>query len=154
MGSGAAEVPGGGFRAADITAYFKTLGRTAPTVSAVSVDKGKNAPSNANSADGEVMLDIEVAAAVAPGAKIVVYFTPNTDQGFTDAISTAVHDATNKPSVISISWGGAESTWTQQSMTALDDACQSAAALGITITVAAGDNGSSDGVTDGKNHVG
>ena len=127
---------------------------SAPTVSAVSVDKGKNAPSNANSADGEVMLDIEVAAAVAPGAKIVVYFTPNTDQGFTDAISTAVHDATNKPSVISISWGGAESTWTQQSMTALDDACQSAAALGITITVAAGDNGSSDGVTDGKNHVG
>jgi kumamolisin len=144
---------GGGFRAADITAYFKTLGQTTPTVSAVSVDKGKNAPSNANSADGEVMLDIEVAAAVAPGAKIVVYFTPNTDQGFTDAISTAVHDTTNKPSVISISWGGAESTWTQQSMTALDDACQSAAALGITITVAAGDNGSSDGVTDGKNHV-
>jgi len=117
------------------------------------VNKGKNAPSNANSADGEVMLDIEVAAAVAPGAKIVVYFTSNTDQGFIDAISTAVHDTTNKPSVISISWGGPESTWTKQSMTALDAACQSAAALGITITVAAGDDGSSDGVTDGKNHV-
>ena len=91
------------------------------------------------------MLDIEVAAAVAPGAKIVVYFTPNTDQGFIDAITTAVHDTTNKPSVISISWGGPESTWTAQSMTALDAACQSAAALGITITVAAGDNGSTDG---------
>jgi kumamolisin len=38
-------------------------------------------------------------------------------------------------------------------MTALDAACQSAAALGITITVAAGDNGSTDGLTDGKNHV-
>jgi kumamolisin len=144
---------GGGFRSADIAAYFKTLGQKTPTVIAISVDKGKNAPTNANSADGEVMLDIEVAAAVAPGAKIVVYFTPNTDRGFTDAISTAVHDTTNKPSVISISWGGPESTWTQQSMTALDQACQSAAALGITITVAAGDNGSSDGVTDGKNHV-
>jgi kumamolisin len=144
---------GGGYRAADITAYFKTLGQKTPTVTAVSVDKGKNSPSKASSADGEVMLDIEVAAAVAPGAKIVVYFTPNTDQGFIDAISTAVHDTTNKPSVISISWGGAESTWTQQSMTALDAACQSAAALGITITVAAGDNGSSDGVTDGANHV-
>jgi len=144
---------GGGFRPADITAYFKSLGQTTPTVTAVSVDKGKNSPTTSSSADGEVMLDIEVAAAVAPGAKIVVYFTPNTDQGFTDAISTAVHDTTNKPSVISISWGGAESTWTQQSMTALDEACQSAAALGITITVAAGDNGSSDGVTDGANHV-
>jgi len=99
------------------------------------------------------MLDIEVSAAVAPGAKIVVYFTPNTDQGFIDAISQAVHDTTNKPGVVSISWGGPESTWTAQSMTALDSACQAAAALGVTITVAAGDDGSSDGVTDGANHV-
>ncbi len=136
---------GGGFKTADLTAYFKTLGQKAPSVTTVSVDKGKNAPSNANSADGEVMLDIEVAAAIAVGAKIVVYFAPNTDQGFIDAISTAVHDTTNKPSVISISWGGPESSWTQQSLTALDQACQAAAALGITITVAAGDNGSSDG---------
>ena len=138
---------GGGYRQADLTAYFKTLGLPAPSMTAVLVDGGKNAPSNANSADGEVMLDIEVAASVAPGAKIAVYFSPNTDQGFIDAITSAVHDETNKPSVISISWGGPESTWTQQSMTALDAACQSAAALGVTITVAAGDNGSTDGAT-------
>jgi len=138
---------GGGYRQADLTAYFKTLKLAAPGITAISVDKGKNKPSNANSADGEVMLDIEVAASVAPGAKIAVYFTPNTDQGFIDAITTAVHDATHKPSVISISWGGPESTWTQQAATALDAACQSAAALGITITVAAGDDGSSDGET-------
>jgi kumamolisin len=138
---------GGGYRQADLTAYFQTLGLAAPAITAVSVDKGKNAPSNASGADGEVMLDIEVAASVAPGAKIVVYFTPNTDQGFTDAITTAVHDTTNNPSVISISWGGPESSWTAQAMTALDAACQSAAALGVTITVAAGDNGSTDGVT-------
>jgi len=144
---------GGGYRAADITAYFKSLKLTAPKVTAVSVDKGKNSPTTASGSDGEVMLDIEVAGAVAPGVKLAVYFTPNTDQGFIDAITTAVHDTTNKPSVISISWGGAESTWTLQSMTALDQACQAAAALGITITVAAGDNGSSDGVTDGQNHV-
>jgi kumamolisin len=144
---------GGGYKTADITAYFKTLGQKAPKVTAVLVDGGKNSPTNANSADGEVMLDIEVAAAVAPGANIVVYFTPNTDQGFIDAISTAVHDTTNNPSVISISWGGPESSWTAQSMTTLDAACQSAAALGITITVAAGDDGSTDGVTDGANHV-
>lgn len=141
---------GGGYRTADITAYFKTLGQKAPSVTTVSVDKGKNSPSNANSADGEVMLDIEVAAAVAPGAKIVVYFAPNTDRGFIDAISTAVHDTVNKPSVISISWGAAEVHWTQQAMTSLDAACQSAAALGITITAASGDNGSTDG-TPGNN---
>jgi kumamolisin len=143
---------GGGYRTTDITAYFKSIGVPAPSVTTVSVDGGKNSPSNANSADGEVMLDIEVAAAVAPGAKIVVYFAPNTDQGFFDAVGSAVHDTVNKPSVISISWGGPESKWTQQSMTSLDAACQSAAALGITITVAAGDDGSTDGLTDGKQH--
>ena len=138
---------GGGYRATDLTAYFKGLGQKAPKVTAVSVDKGKNSPGDANGADGEVMLDIEVSAAVAPGAKIVVYFAPNTDQGFIDAVSSAVHDTTNKPSVVSISWGGPESSWTSQAMTALDAVCQSAAALGVTITVAAGDNGSSDGAT-------
>ena len=144
---------GGGYRTTDLTTYFKSLGQKTPKVSAVLVDGAKNSPTNANSADGEVMLDIEVAAAVAPGANIVVYFAPNTDQGFIDAIATAIHDTKNKPSVISISWGAAESNWTTQAMTALDTACQSAAALGITITVAAGDNGSTDGVTGGQNHV-
>ena len=136
---------GGGYRQADLTAYFKTLGLAAPGITAVSVNGGKNNPSKASGPDGEVMLDIEVAASVAPGAKIAVYFAPNTSRGFVDAITTAVHDTVNKPSVISISWGGPESTWSPQTMKALDAACQSAAALGITITVAAGDNGSTDG---------
>jgi kumamolisin len=136
---------GGGYRQADLTAWFKTLGQAAPPIVAVSVDGAKNSPSTASGADGEVMLDIEVAASVAPGAKVAVYFAPNTDQGFIDAITTAVHDATNKPSVLSISWGSPESSWTAQSRNALDAACQSAAALGITITVAAGDDGSTDG---------
>ena len=144
---------GGGFRQADITAYFKSLGQKPPKVIAVPVEGGTNSPGNPNGADGEVMLDIEVAGAVAPGARIVVYFAPNTDQGFIDAIAQAVHDTKYKPSVISISWGSAETNWTTQAMTALDAACQSAAALGVTITVASGDNGSSDGVSDGKNHV-
>ncbi|HTZ59428.1 MAG TPA: S53 family peptidase [Acidobacteriaceae bacterium] len=138
---------GGGYRTTDLSTYFKGLGQAAPKVTAVSVDGGKNTPGNANGADGEVMLDIEVAGAVAPGASIAVYFAPNTDQGFIDAVTTAVHDSTNNPSVISISWGGPESSWTSQALSGLDDACQSAAALGITITVAAGDDGSSDGAT-------
>lgn len=144
---------GGGFRPADITDYFQSLGQKPPTVIAVPVGSGKNSPGGPNGADGEVMLDIEVAGAVAQGARIVVYFAPNTDQGFVDAIGQAVHDAKYKPSVISISWGSAEIDWTAQAMAALDAACQSAVALGVTITVASGDNGSSDGVKDGNNHV-
>ena len=124
-----------------------------PAVIAVLVDGGTNSPTNPQGADGEVMLDIEVAGAVAPGANIVVYFTPNTDQGFLDAITTAIHDTDNNPSVISISWGSAEVNWTQQSLNSFNDAFQSAAVLGVTICVAAGDSGSADSVTDGKVHV-
>jgi kumamolisin len=138
---------GGGYREADVTAYFKTLGLPAPAITAVSVDGGKNTPGTANGADGEVMLDIEVSASVATGAKVAVYFAPNTDQGFIDAVTTAVHDTTNKPSVISISWGGPESSWTTQASTALNAACEAAAAVGVTITVACGDDGSTDGAT-------
>lgn len=144
---------GGGYNDSDLTAYFQNLGIKAPKVTAVSVDGVNNSPGDPNGADGEVALDIEVAGAIAPGAHIVVYFAPNTDQGFQDALTTATHDQTNKPNVISISWGASESSWSTQTMQAFDDACQSAAALGITIFVAAGDNGSDDGVGDGKDHV-
>jgi kumamolisin len=144
---------GGGYRPADLTAYFSSLGLPTPNVKAILVDHGRNHPTNANSADGEVMLDIEVAAAVAPKATIAVYFAPNTDQGFLDAITTAVHDGVNKPSVISISWGSAEANWAGQGMTQFDQAFQAAAAMGVTICCAAGDNGSGDGVSDGKAHA-
>jgi len=139
---------GGGYRPADLKTYFAGLGVPLPKVSAVSVDHGKNHPTGDPSGnDGEVMLDIEVAGAIAPAAQIAVYFTPNTDQGFLDAVTTAIHDTTHKPSVISISWGGPESSWTQQSLNAFEQAFQAAATMGITICVAAGDNGSSDGAS-------
>ncbi len=142
---------GGGYNVADLQTYFSNLGVKEPSITAVSVDGGANAPGG--EADGEVMLDIEVIGSIAPGAKIAVYFAPNTDQGFVDAITDAVHDSARKPSVISISWGGPEDSWTAQSRTALDAALQDAAALGVTVTAAAGDSGSSDGNTDGKLHV-
>ena len=145
---------GGGFVPADLDTYFSGLGVGSPHVVAVSVDQGNNSPTgSADGPDGEVMLDIEVVGSIAPKANIAVYFAPNTDAGFLDAITTAVHDTTNKPSVISISWGGPESTWTSQAMSAMDEAFQAAATLGVTVCIASGDNGSSDGVTTGGDHV-
>jgi kumamolisin len=144
---------GGGFSQTDLNTYFQSLGVTAPTVTAVSVDGGTNSPGTDPDSDGEVMLDIEVLGAVAPGAKIVVYFAPNTDQGFIDALSTAVHDSTNKPSVVSISWGGPEDSWTAQAQTQMEQILTEGAAAGVSVTVAAGDGGSTDGETDGKQHV-
>ena len=144
---------GGGYRNEDMQNYFTKLSLPLPVITSLSVDGGLNAPSTPDSADGEVALDIEVAGAVAPGAKIVVYFAPNTDMGFLDAISTAIHDTVNTPSVISISWGSAESQWSDQALQNFNEIFMSAISLGITITVAAGDGGSSDGQTDGKAHV-
>jgi kumamolisin len=89
---------------------------------------------------------------VAPGARQLVYFAPNTDQGFVDAVTTAVH-AEPTPAAVSISWGGAESSWTNQSMSALDEAIADGVALGVTVTIAAGDNGSSDGVSGTQPHT-
>jgi kumamolisin len=144
---------GGGFKLQDLKTYFTGLKLPVPIVKVVSVNGARNQPTNANSADGEVLLDIEVAAAVAPKAHIVVYFAPNTSQGFLNAITTAIHDKTNKPSVISISWGGPESTWTAQALDQFDQAFQAAALLGVTVCCAAGDNGSGDGVNDGQPHA-
>ncbi|GAB2902705.1 S53 family peptidase [Paraburkholderia jirisanensis] len=144
---------GGGYRTADLNAYFSSLGVKAPKVVAVGVDGAENAPTgDPNGPDGEVTLDIEVAGAIAPGATLAVYFTPNSDAGFIDAVSQAVHDKTHKPSVISISWGAPESTWTAQSMQAFNDVLQSAMAVGITVCAASGDSGSSDGAGGGE-HV-
>lgn len=145
---------GGGYNASDLSQFFGNLNIPVPQVTSIGVDGGANRPTgNPSSADGEVALDIQVAGAVAPGASMAVYFAPNTDQGFLDALTTAIHDNINKPSVVSISWGGPESLWTQQAMAAFDAACQDAAALGVTVTVAAGDNGSTDGERDGQLHV-
>jgi kumamolisin len=132
---------GGGYNAADLTTYFSGLSLSVPSVTAVGVDDGSNSPGQA--ADGEVELDIEVAGAVAPKATFVVYFAPNTDQGFIDAISDAIN-AKPTPIAVSISWGGPESSWASQSMSGMNEAISDAAALGCTVTVASGDNGSSD----------
>lgn len=145
---------GGGYNSSDLDAYWRQLGLNPVSVTSVSVSGAQNSPEgDPNSADGEVALDIEVAGAIAPESRIVVYFAPNTDQGFLSAINAAIYDQVHKPSVISISWGAAESEWTPQAMNAFNAAFHDAALLGISVCVAAGDNGSSDGEQDGHNHV-
>jgi len=145
---------GGGFSTSDLDTYFGGLGIAVPSISAVGVDGASNAPgSDPTGADVEVGLDIDVIGAAAPGATQVVYFAPNNgDQGFVDAISAAAH-ASPVPVAISISWGQSEDSWTAQGRSAMDTAMADAAALGITVCVASGDNGSGDAVTDGAAHV-
>ncbi len=144
---------GGGYGQPDLDTYFAGLGLATPAVSAVGVDGADNvAGQDPQGADGEVLLDVEVAGALAPRASIVVYFAPNTDRGFLDAVATAVH-ATPTPAALSISWGQSEDQWTGQARSAMDQAFIDAAALGVTVCVASGDDGSSDRSTDGAVHV-
>jgi kumamolisin len=143
---------GGGFKSNQLLAYFRSIGiSNPPTVTAVSIDGGKNTLDGPDGADGEVQLDIEVAGAVATEAAQKVYFAPNTTQGFLDAIIAAVHDP--EVSVISISWGMAEDYWDAQDLEAFDAAFQDATVLGKTVFAASGDDGSTDGLEDGKPHV-
>ncbi|HEY7426988.1 MAG TPA: S53 family peptidase [Gemmataceae bacterium] len=153
---------GGGFTNDDLNTFFRNLSLSAPQVVAVSVGQhGSNQPGVDPDADGEVALDIEVAGAVAPGAKVAVYFSEFTEQGWVDALTTAVHDNANAPSVISISWGFSEFgsipqlhfRWTRAAMQAVDDALRAAALMGVTVCCASGDDGSSDQQTDHRAHV-
>jgi kumamolisin len=141
---------GGGYRSVDLNSYFQNLGLATPSVNAISVDQAANAPTgSANGPDAEVELDIEIAGAIAPRAQIGVYFAPNTDQGFIDAVTTAVHDTSLRPSIVSISWGGPENSWTQQARDALNSAFEDAATMGVTVLASSGDDGATDGSSNG-----
>ena len=146
---------GAGYKTTDLAAFFKRAGIPMPSVVPVSVDGGANKPGHSD-ADGEVVLDIEVAGAVAPAAKLAVYFAPNTTNGFIDAVKAAAHDTARKPSVISISWGGPEDPGgSQQFLDGLNEAVRDATAMGVTVCIASGDNGSADMAQgwDGKPHA-
>ena len=156
---------GGGFRATELNTYFQNIGVQPPpkVTAATYTGGGTNSPGTdpfaEDNPDVEVALDIEVAGAIAPGAHIVVYFAPDaSDQSFLGAINAIVHDTTNNPNVVSISWGGPEDTAEAQFQTEFDQILQAAAQIGMTICVAAGDSGSADYAStdtnwDGKAHV-
>lgn len=128
---------GGGYNASDLTA----MGLNATNVSVVGVAGGSSVPDGPNGADGEVMLDVEVVAQVAPGAHVRVYFCPNTDAGFLAGIVAATAEC----NVISISWGGPESSWSSASVKPFSAAFAAARAKGIPVFAASGDSGSTDG---------
>lgn len=150
---------GGGFRQADLDTYFAEAGVTMPPkVSAASfAGGGTNSPGtdalDPANPDVEVLLDIEVAGSVAPGAEIVVYFAKDaSDQGFLDVMTAAVNDPQNELTSISVSWGGPEAgvgagtaaSATTQFQDNFNQTLQTAAHLGITVCVASGDSGSAN----------
>jgi len=101
------------------------------------------------------MLDAEVVAGLCPKADIVMYFAAWTEAGMIGALDAAMQDKTHHPGVVSISWGAPEGTdiWSDQAMSQVNETLKEAAYQGITVCVAAGDDGSSDALTDGHAHA-
>ena len=151
----------GGYNAPALETYFREVLNTSPPEMVDVVVHGRgNAPSNSRDARNvtdEVMLDVQVAGAMAPGARLAMYFSDFTEQGWVDALSTAVNDTANNPSVLSISYGNPEddrgSAWTATAIAQVNKTLRAAAAKGITVCCASGDDGSSDDAGGKKAHA-
>jgi subtilase family serine protease len=150
---------GGGYEVGDIETFFSGQSLPTPRLTWVGVDGATNSPGSDFDSDAEVTLDIDVSGSVALGANIAVYFAPWTEQGWFDVVTTAIHDSFSNPSVLSISWGWPENEaygaldWTSAVIDAVSVTFAEAAALGITVFAASGDNGACCGFGDGKAHV-
>jgi kumamolisin len=145
---------GGGFFPQDLK-KFCHLAKIATVPNVIPISTDGTPTDSKDGAEGEVMLDIEVVAGICPKANIAVYFAQWGEQGWLSALDAAVHDQTNNPSVLSVRWGNAEDTdiWTDQAMEQINQSLQEAAMIGVTVCVAAGDDGSSDAISDGHAHV-
>jgi kumamolisin len=157
---------GGGYFPDDVKQYCRDYNRPEPTVKTVAVGLKPLTPQQiralppaqrqeAMEESGEVMLDIEVVAGLAPGAEIDVYFANFTQKGWVDLLD-AVIASKPAPASLSVSWGLAEDApggFSPVALTAIDRRLQAAALLGVTVCVASGDDGSGDQVDDGRAHI-
>lgn len=141
----------------DAFSYWSALGLAVNPnrLTIVNVDGGPGAPSDA-SGSFETTIDVEQSGGIAPGANIVVYQAPNTNQAFVDAFAAAI-DA-NVAQSVSVSWG--EWEWftnlqndpvtdpftgqTVSSLAATHELFVQAALQGQSLFAASGDNGAYD----------
>lgn len=124
---------GGEFSKSDIETYFEALDIPTPKIKVI----GKPPKPKSDAANAEVALDIQIAAALAPDAKIVVYYSKT----IIDALRIIVKDKVNKPSVVSISWAAQESNYSESQIEEFGNLLYEAALLGITVIASSGDYG-------------
>jgi subtilase family serine protease len=134
---------GGGWVSSDLEKFCMHNNIPVPSVTDVSVDGMRNRPGIDVDSDGEVALDIQVAAAaysVATGkpAIIRVYWAND----IAAAVRAALQDGCD---VCSISWGADEAEWGRPAAEDMEHAAAAAVAAGMVVFAASGDNDSSDG---------
>jgi subtilase family serine protease len=131
---------GGGWLPDDLELAGRCFGYSPPDVAQTQGDGVAGAIANA---DGETSLDLQTAAAVAPGAQLRVVQTTHT--GILDGFSRAVGDPHGLPDVISLSYGGcalAENRAAPRYTAVIDAVLAMTALTGVSSFVAAGDAGS------------
>lgn len=124
------------FVPSDVSTYLSAFGLGGPNWQVVPVDGGVAAPGGGSI---EVELDMEVASAIAPGARQLVYEAPNT---WLDAVYLFNQIVTDDHApVISSSWGACEAEYPSSVESQLDQILQEGAAQGQAFFVASGDDG-------------
>ena len=121
----------------DIQAYGACYGAN-PQIANVLVDGG----AGSGPGQGEAALDIENVIGLAPQARIVVYEGPNTGNGPYDTINQIISQHTAQ--VVTTSWGQCEPLEGFGQASAESTLFQEAAAQGISVVSASGDDGSED----------
>jgi kumamolisin len=144
---------GGGYLPSDLEAAVTAMKRPKPEIILRSVSGANNNHGDGTDLDKELALDLQVLAGIVPAARIVIYFTDNSQQGLAEAIHQAVFDDVNGPQVLSISWGSAEKYWSDGAREAMQAALADAVRLRVTVVAASGDLLATAGETDGKAHV-
>ena len=158
---------GGGYFASDLQAFCAKQGTPVPKVTAVGVNgtpvltlaQIRQLPQQQQQQQlddsVEVNMDVQIVAGLAPGAEQIVYFSSFDEQGWVDLLGEVIAGKPAPAVTLSVSWGLAEDDpdWSAAARTAIDERLQAAAAIGITVCVAAGDDGSADQESDGRAHV-
>lgn len=159
---------GGGYFDEDLTEFCARNGRSKPTVQtvplgapALTLDQILALPPHERDSQledsGEVMMDVEIVAGLCPAADILVYFAPFTQKGWVDLLDAIIKDAADgTPLTVSISWGYPEDVadgLSAAAIQAIGQKFQTLAMMGVTVCVAAGDDGSGDNVEDDRAHV-
>jgi kumamolisin len=158
---------GGGYFTSDLSAFCAKQGTAVPTVTPVGVNgtqvltlaEIQQLPQQQQQEQlddsVEVNMDVQIVAGLAPDAEIVVYFSSFDQKGWIDLINQVIQGTPANATTLSVSWGLAEDDpdWSTGAVQAIDQQLQAAAAIGITVCAAAGDDGSADQETDGRAHV-
>lgn len=144
---------GGGYLPSDLAKALAAMGREMPVVVDQSVAGNRNNFGGGTDADQEIALDLQILAGLLPKGRIVIYFAGNTTRNLVSAINQALLDDVNRPQILSVSWGSAETFWTDAARDAMQAALADAMRLQVSVLFAAGDELATGGVTDGKAHV-